>query len=154
MTDPNELHTDPEAEIVVAGCAIHTPEGSRLAHLRLNVTDFHDEACARLFACTPNLPTLWPDYHADPWAPLLDDLRITAAAAATNIPEPQIRLLLQHRAVLIDATGIYAARILEAAERRHLRRRLIEALELVDNDDFTRAAGLLADCQRIASEAA
>lgn len=123
---------DPVAELTVVACAIDNPHASDLAHERLTADQFADPALAALFTITPDLPIVAPDHAADPWQPLLWQLRARQAASLTGLPHTQVLALLEQRAVMFDTNGNYAFRVARAALLRQQRAQLIEALQDLD----------------------
>lgn len=126
------VYFDPAAELVVVACAIDNDHASRLAHQRLTADQFADQALARLFTITPDLPIIPPDHQTDPWQPLLWQQRARQAATLTDLPHSQVLAVLQQRPVMHDINGHYARRVAAAAQMRHHRAELVEALQDLD----------------------
>lgn len=96
---------DPEAEATVAGCAIATRRGARLA-ARVPADAFYDGRLRNLFEAAVALDV------AD-----LDG-RVTAVATRCGRSPRGVWRTVDDRPVMFDETGSYAARVVDAARRR------------------------------------
>lgn len=131
MFDDQPLYV-PQAELTAAGAAVYSAEGARNAHRLLVAGDFHDPALGDLFAVGPELPTEHEPGH-DPLAfdaPLLWEVRASAAADLTGIRLTDVREVVSRRLVLVDTTGYFARQVkAAAAARAERRRRVVELAE-------------------------
>lgn len=117
---------DAVAERAVAGCAVASAEGSRLACERLDAEDFYDPALGRLVDLSS-----W--VAADPGRiddlELADEARAREVAAMADRPRTWVLGIVRSRLSLVDASGAMADRVKAAAGRRR------QAFELVDQLD-------------------
>ncbi len=134
--DRRLIPTDPAAELTVAGCAVATDHGARLALVdhHISIDDFHDRLLGRITVAAGDLE------------PGLTELeRIRAVADIVQAYDTQVTRAVTGRSTLTDTTGWFARRIrAAAAAREHIRTHLIELEQLgVDVDTLTAHTGSL-----------
>lgn len=103
---------DEEAEAVVARCAVHTSGGARLAASRVTPAMMWVPRHRQLLQVAFALPAITGE--------LAEDSRIAAAARQLGEPVDRLRAEVLQRPVLVDESGGYAARVVDAHERRRL----------------------------------
>jgi hypothetical protein len=110
------LPEDPEAEVQVIARAVAVDRGYRQAvENGVRAEHFYVVAHARLFAACRGLPTDWYD-HVDPL--VMFGPRPRAAAEAAGWTVGQVLDLDDQRGAGWDRTGKWAARLIDAWDRR------------------------------------
>lgn len=141
------MHDD-HAERVLAGSAIASAEGARLAVARLGPADFYDPRHWSVVVAADSLPVGLRD-GADEWneACRLGDFSLVchgcAARVAALVPAYErawLVGLVEHRPVYADRSGFYARRVRTASEHRREVRAHLDALVRLGVD-----VGLLVD---------
>lgn len=117
------IPVDRGAEETLAGCAIDSTEGARLAALRTSREDFHDPRVADVIAAAAGLG---PEVERRE--------RLAAIASITGHPVAWLEQVTSNRAVLTDRSGWHSRRVLSAAEVRRRVRRALITLDLLGVD--------------------
>lgn len=98
---------DPWAETTVVGCAVASRRGAELARARIEAEDIWNSRLRRLYEAALEL-----DQVSD------HDQRIESVANLTGIPAEEIFALVDDRPCMVDASGAFAKRVLDASLRR------------------------------------
>jgi hypothetical protein len=114
---------DVDAELIIAGCAVASPEGAAIAHRYLTADMFTRPYLRDLFTVSIDLPPRTVDSG--------ESERISEAARRTGINEADIALLVRRRPVLTDKAGGYAERVWNAWQRRQALLHLTDAFEAI-----------------------
>lgn len=154
--------TDLFAELVVAACAAASSRGCHVAHSHVTADDFASAACRAVFEAAVGIPDapIPTDGGAAAWSRAYlageqpatiwpSELRLIELARRLHVPVVDLESLVALRPVDIDATGLYARRVLAAARRRQLEDTVVALHELVhgdtDNDRVADVASSIVD---------
>ena len=114
---------DPDAEFEVTGNAVRTPVGYAIAAAVMSADDLYTPRYRRLFEACADLADVGGGWDSSD--------RIRLAAEAADVPEAEVRRLVDDGSRFHDVYGEFASRVADAARRRRAMAAAAEAYNAI-----------------------